>query len=150
MNICFQQWVYKLHNYTAIVGSGSGDLLIQQHLGDVIALAIFPITLFLLLLAIAGFRDLFFFSSSILHHNETNINLSSYPYPETIPSDTITQPLLDQDQEICQSINNTCCTSTPELQLPKFQIPSDFLHILDTRESLLDGSLLSLFFLRDL
>jgi hypothetical protein len=63
MNICFQQWVYKLHNYTAIVGSGLGDLLIQQHLGDVIALAIFPITLFLLLLAIAGFTGI---SSSFL------------------------------------------------------------------------------------
>jgi hypothetical protein len=63
MNICFQQWVNKLHNYTAIVGSRSGYLLIRQHFGDMIALAIFPITLFLLLLAIGGFTGI---SSSFL------------------------------------------------------------------------------------
>jgi hypothetical protein len=66
MNVCFQQWVNKLHNYTAIVGSGSGDLLIHRQLGDVIALAIFPITLFLLFQQLQGLLGsllLFFFNS---------------------------------------------------------------------------------------
>ncbi len=151
MNICFQQWVNKLHNYTAIVGSGSGDLLIRQHLGDVIALAIFPITLFLLLLAIAGFTGI---SSSFLLQFSTTIR----------PTSTLVHIHI-QRQFLLTQLHSHCwirikrpadpSTTPAALQHQNFNFPNSrslliSCTFLDTKESLLDGSLLSLFFLRHL